>query len=265
MGLKLNAPREAYQEFYGSNLAQMPKLVADGRVPMNVSQLMQQRLNFRNGPQDVKTAWIDNYFDSGDAVVYHPNGDVKVVFDSQTLREMNPQSALANGALVLNEDVYKALQGEVFKKGKLGEVNTDLTRAEAKAHPVWQLLARDKALLADYVDFIFARAKERFNYDVNMGVYPALCGGDAPEMRAFYVNRLDDRSRFDGGDYVYGGDGRLVGVAPEALGGASAKGASAVQRYTMADLQAYDASLKGLEAVVRPELITGVKAIRAKL
>ena len=37
MGLKLNATREAYQEFYGQNVEQMLKLIADGRLPMNVS------------------------------------------------------------------------------------------------------------------------------------------------------------------------------------------------------------------------------------
>src|SRR3989344_2825235 len=87
MAIKLNATPEAYKEFYGRNTEQMPKLVAEGRVPMNASQLMQRRLVYRNGPAKVKTAWMDNYFDTGDAVVYHPNGDVKIVLDSQTLRE----------------------------------------------------------------------------------------------------------------------------------------------------------------------------------
>jgi len=83
MALKLNATPEAYKEFYGRNVEQMPKLIAEGRVPMNASQLMQRRLDYRNGPAEVKTAWMDNYFDTGDAVVYHPNGDVKIVLDSQ--------------------------------------------------------------------------------------------------------------------------------------------------------------------------------------
>jgi len=43
MGLKLNATREAYQAFpqegTASNVVQMPLLIADGRFPMNVSQL----------------------------------------------------------------------------------------------------------------------------------------------------------------------------------------------------------------------------------
>ena len=45
MAIKLNATPEAYKEFYGRNTEQMPKLVAEGRVPMNASQLMQRRLD----------------------------------------------------------------------------------------------------------------------------------------------------------------------------------------------------------------------------
>jgi hypothetical protein len=112
MALKLNATREAYQEFYGKNVQQMPKLIADGRVPMNVSQLMQRRLDVRNSDVKVKSSYMDNYFDTGDAVVYHPDGRVKIVLDSQTLRDMTPESPRSNGALVLASEVYDTLQGE---------------------------------------------------------------------------------------------------------------------------------------------------------
>ena len=143
MGLKLNATREAYQEFYGQNVKQMPKLIADGRVPMNVSQLMQRRLDVRNSDKAVKSSYMDNYFDTGDAVVYHPDGRVKIVLDSQTLRDMTPESPRSNGALVLTSEVYDTLQGEEFKKGNLGKTESPLSREDVEAHPVWKVLARD--------------------------------------------------------------------------------------------------------------------------
>jgi hypothetical protein len=211
MALKLNATPETYKIFYGNNLIRMPPLMAEGRVPINVTQLMQIRLDYRNGPQDVKSFWMTNYFDTGDAVVYNPNGDVKVVLDSQTLREMNSQSTLRKMALLLTEDVYKALEGEVFKKGKLGKVNASLTRAETKAQPIWQVLARDKSLLADYVDFIFAKGKESYNYDELMGVYPSSCSGDQPEMRSLCVSGLYDGSVLSGRSDVDFDGGQLVG------------------------------------------------------
>jgi hypothetical protein len=261
--MKLNATPEAYKEFYGANVTQMPKLVAEGRVPMNVSQLMQRRLDFRNGPADVKTAWMDNYFDTGDAVIYHPNGDVKIVRDSQTLRQMTSESQRNSGALVLGEDVYQSLQGQVFEKGKLGTVNNSMSKVDVKSHPVWKFLARDQGLLNDYVDLIFAEGKARFNYAKSMGVYLSSRNGKAPEMRAWFVGWLGDKSDAVGRYDLDCGSGRLVGVAPEALG-ASGNGASNVRAYTMADIQTARAELEALSQV-RPELLKCTKSLLGKL
>jgi hypothetical protein len=217
MGLKLEIA--IYKEFYGSNVEQMPLLIAEGRVPMSVSQLMQRRLNLRNDSEVVKTAWMENFFDTGDAIVYHPNGDVKIVLDSQTLREMTlesemtPQSQRNCGALILDEDVYKTLQGEVFKKGKFGKVEDPMSRKDVKAHPVWKVLARDQALLNDYADFIFAESKERCDCDTTMPVYPGSCGGDKPEMRTWSVGKLGHRCYVNGGNVLDHYEGRLVGIS----------------------------------------------------
>ena len=220
MALKLNATKEAYREFYGRNFEQMPKLIADGRFPMNVAQLMQRRLHVRNSDNAVKSSYMDNYFDTGDTIVYHPDGRVKIVLDSQKLRDMNSETQINGGALVLTGEVYDTLQGEEFKKGKLGKVNDSLSRKDVKAHPVWKVLARDQALLNDYADFIFAEGKERFSYDTAMGIYPSSAGGIypssaggyTPEMRAWYVGGLGDRSYALGGSGLGNFGGRLVGI-----------------------------------------------------
>ena len=264
MALKLNATREAYREFYGRNVEQMPKLIADGRVPMSVAGLMQRRLDVRNSDADVKTSYMDNYFDSGDAVVYHPDGRVKIVLDSQTVRDITPKSELRNGALILTEDAYNDLQGAEFKKGKLGKVDERLSREQAKAHPVWKVLARDQALLNDYVDFIFAEGKQRFDYDTAMGVYPSSAQGSTPDLRAWCVNRLEVRSYAYGRYHLDDDYGRFLGIAPEALS-APGKGASNIRAYTMADLQSFDSAVKGLETTVRPELLEPFAQLRKKL
>lgn len=264
MTLKLNATREAYKEFYGKNVAQMPLLIADGRVPMSVAGLMQRRLDVRNSDADVKSSYLDNYFDSGDAVVYHPDGRFKIVLDSQTVRDITPQSELRNGALVLTEDAYNAFQGEEFKKGKLGNVDERLSRAQAKSHPVWKVLARDQALLNDYVDFIFEEGKQRFSYDTAMGVYLSSAQGNTPDLRAWFVYGLVDRSDAVGWYPLDLSSGRFLGIAPEALS-ALGKGASNIRAYTMADLQAFDSAVKGLETTVRPELLEPFSQLRKKL
>ena len=124
MTLNLNENKETYQEFYGRNIEQIPKLIADGRVSMSASKLMQKRLDVMNASEDVKDYWTNNYFDTGDAVVYHPDGRrswdrLKIVLDSKNLREMTSQTKRNNGALILGEDVYKALEGEEFTRKQL--------------------------------------------------------------------------------------------------------------------------------------------------
>jgi len=261
MALQLN-DRDVYKEFRGKNVEQMPLLIAVGRVPMNVAQLMQRRLEVRNAEADLKRAWMDNHFSTGDGVAYHPDGRVKIVLDSQTLRDMTPNTPRDNGALIFGEDVYNALEGEEFKKGKLGKVNDWMSREDVKAHPVWKVLARDQGLLNDYADYIFAEAKERFGYDTAMGVFPDLAG-DNPKMQVWYVGRLVFRS-VAFGMYDLDLNGRLVGIAPEALG-APGKGASNIKAYTIADLQAVDKAMKGLEGTLHPDVLKPFTDLRKKL
>ncbi|MGC9309198.1 MAG: hypothetical protein ACP5D2_00700 [Candidatus Nanoarchaeia archaeon] len=232
--------RDRFQWYEGRNIDQMPKLmpklIADGRVPMNTAQLMQRRLDMRNSDEEVKSAWMGNYFDTGDAVVYHPNGRAKIVFDSEDLRNMTPSSPRNGGALVVGEDVYNALEGEEFKKGKLGKVNEIMSREDVKSHPVWKVLARDQTLLNDYTDYIFGEYQARFDNNTSlediraMGVFPSSCRGDKPEMRAWYVYGLGGRSNALGGSDLDLNDGRFVGIAPEALS-AQGKGASSIKSY----------------------------------
>ena len=197
---KYNLPQEEVKRFEvykGKNTEWMPKLIADGRMPANVSQLMQRILDLRNDETGVKDFYLDNYFDTGDVVVYHPDGRVKIVLDSQHLRDMTPESPRNGGALILGEEVYKALEGEEFKKGKLGKINENISKVDVKAHPVWKVLARDQGLLNDYTDLIFGEYKARFAKDKNiddlklMGIFQDSANGNTPEMRTWYVDRLE--------------------------------------------------------------------------
>ena len=117
--LQLNERFVPYKEFYGSNTGQMPLLVKDGRVPMSVNGLMQRRLEVQDKgifSDEVRSAWHDSYFDTGDGVVYHPDGRIKVVHDARPLREMNSESQLVNGALVLPDGLYEKLEGQEFTR-----------------------------------------------------------------------------------------------------------------------------------------------------
>ena len=82
--------------------------------------------------------------------------------------------------------------------------------------------------------------------------------------RAWYVRRLDNRSNANGRNDLDNDNGRLVGIAPEALG-APGKGASNIRAYSMADVQTAKKQLDTLAQVVKPENLESVKSLIAKL
>ena len=209
-----------YKKFYGRNTEQMPLLVKDGRVPMSTAGLMDRRLEVRDDKfsNEVRSEWHDNYFDTGDGILYHPDGKIKVVPDAQVLREIDSKSKLSNGALVLEAGAYEAMQGAEFTKEDLKRIIKDsLTRDEAKSNPFWKVLARDQDRLNAYVDFVFDETLRRFSYDKNMGIYVATAQKE-PTARRLFVDGLEDRSVAGGGLSLHYSVGCLVGVAPEARG-----------------------------------------------
>ena len=220
MALKLNRVQK-YSEFYGRNVDQMPLLIADGRTPLSVEGLMDLRLEalaLGDGVDDeFKAAYVDNYFDTGDAILYHPDGRIKIVHDSQALRAMNSDSKLTNGALVLDNDAYD-VEGWEFKPSDLANMANGraLTLQEARTHPLWNVLARGKQdKLDNYAGKIFEAAKERFSYDQNMGIYVGSGAKGKVTARSWCVVGLDYGSLADVRGNLYLGVGRLVGVATE--------------------------------------------------
>ncbi len=218
MALQLNEQVVPYKEFDGKITEQMPKLIKEGRLPVSVSGLMQRRLQVDDAKysSEVRSAWHDNYFDTGDAIVYHPDGKVKIVHDAKSLREISPNSKLSDGALVLPAGAYESLDGAQFTKEDLRKYMKDsLTRAEAKSNPLWNAMARDGNLLDAYVDFVFDTNQKRFSYDQNMGLYVGSSQKDET-ARSVFVDGLRDGSGADGRGHLGIDSGHLVGVAPEA-------------------------------------------------
>jgi len=215
---KCNLPHEEgrskFKVYEGRNTKQMSRLIDDDRVPANVPQIMQRRLELEGDETGVKTFYMNHWFDTGDAIVYHPDGRAKVVFDSKHLRDMTPDTPRNGGALILGEDVYCILEGEEFGEGEFGKTRDYLSKADVKAHLVWKALARgDQKLLNDYADYIFKEG----GFDKGMAVYLGSASGDTPEMRAWYVSGLGVGSGVSGGRGLGGGVGRLLGIASETL------------------------------------------------
>ena len=216
MALDLNEIIVPYKDFRTDKTPrytdQMPLLIAEGRIPLSVAGVLERRLH--SGLQD----WKDNYFFTGDAIAYHPDKKFKIILDSQLLREINLKSRLTlDHALSLEDGMYDNFQGEEFEYKYVKElIGKDLTQADVLQHPIWKAVARNKALLKEYVPEMFKEMKDSFNYNQNMGVY--LDSFDySPKLRALVVDWLESGSRLGGRDYLDYGVGRLVGVAPEAL------------------------------------------------
>lgn len=171
-----------YKEYVGRVIEEMSQLIADGRVPMNVSQLMQRRLDVRNSDHIVKSYYENNYFTTGDAIVCHPEGDFLIDLDSVILRSIYPNPPrLREGAWLLSEerDVGFALYEQLKKNPHVFEFknvtvkkSSSLQRNEALSHPIWRILLRHPdyvpqelaipGLLEESVDYIFTEYQRRF-------------------------------------------------------------------------------------------------------
>ena len=214
--LQLNEQIQDYKEFYGRNTEQMPKLIAEGRTPLPTSGLMKRRLEARNASETVKDSWLYNYFDTGDAIAYHPDGKAKIVLNAKQLRELTPKSRLSRGALILPDGIYEALEGRDISKSDLERYASGnwLKQKEVITHPVWQALSEDETLLKEYTDLVFSQG-----YDKAMAIYRGS-SQDIPTMRSWCVRRLvvGGGSVADGRDHLDDDFGRFVGVqvAPKA-------------------------------------------------
>lgn len=203
-----------YKQFYGELQEQMPKLIAEGRIPMNTSQLMQKQIYSKNDPLEMEGAWTKNHFSTGDAIIHHPNGDTKIVLDCQTLREITPESKIINGSLIIDEDTYKNLPGEVFTKENRVRKNYNFSKEEVKAHPVWRILARDQSLLNEYTDFIFAECKKKHGYNDAMPLFLFGNNDGLIEMRDLYLWNI--RSALEASCVVLNyWCGHLIGIKPD--------------------------------------------------
>lgn len=206
--------------FEGPNNREMPKLIAEGFVPASAAQIMRGRLEGKLS--------FDEYHDSGDVIVYHPDGRVKLVYDSKDLRKLNTESPLSAGALVLPDGAWESLGGEEFSHDRLAlYVGKRRSKDSTKGNPFWQWLARDdQALLDAYADQMFDRVKQRYGYDEEaMGIFISS-SNNVPVLRLwclggvanYYGGNADGDCRLD-----YDG-GRLAGVgAPEAPRGEKAR------------------------------------------
>lgn len=185
----MNTPKQ--RVFQGSIYRQMPNMYGAGLIPMAVADFMQTTLGSLGG-----------IVDTGDAVAQYPNGKVKIVRDSQLIRELSQESTLdKTGALVLEPGVYEAIDEEELPQETVRKYTGRTSIfGEVLMNPLWRTLARDDKTLRAFASEIFACSK-RYGHQKNMGIQ----FGQPSEQPTMRVVRL-----------AYG-DGRFTASAYQGL------------------------------------------------
>ena len=179
-----------------------------------------------DAPQDVRTAWHMNYFFTGDGFAAGTAGDHLIVLDAPPLRELNPQSELYRGALVLpagawqelksqQEKVFHLTAEEVQQAQGQGYVQKEgvWTPANKTVGKVWDTLSRGRDLTS-YISLV----RESFPYSNSLlNIYFNSTTNDGvPTMRPWVAGRIGSYYGAGCDGNLYDDDGRLVGVVPEA-------------------------------------------------
>ena len=204
--------------FDGKTIDKMPELVAQGYTPISVAGIMEQRINaWQSGDQELAKKWSSNFFDSADGIIYHPDGRIKVVPESQTLREINSNTPLKwYGSLPLQEGTFDSItEGVEFSKTEVEKfANKYLKQNEARENPIWLALAQDdKELLKEYVGQVYSKLNDPELMKVRVSE-------KSPKFeceRLWCLGSLGNDSNVFGNNYggLVGINGRLVGVAPK--------------------------------------------------
>ena len=224
MTIQLSAQSERvvpYQYFGDGRVVDlMPQLIKVGYNPAGVAVLVDRR---QHAPEEVR-AHFNTYFWTGDSAGTDEKGGALLTLDSPLLRKLTPESPLVNGALKLEQKQWKELKadkehslyltpteveaaygkGYVLKEGKFVPAN----KAVAKA---WNHLNRGKDL-QNYAQQVSETSKSN---DV-MQLYFDQSRPDTPTLRSLVLGRVGDDSGVYGNSNLGSGNGRLVGVAPEA-------------------------------------------------
>ncbi len=216
--------------FNGRIIDKMSELVARGYMPISVAGIMDLRNDaFKSGENE----WIQqvcyNRFDSGDGIVYHPDGRIKVVWDSPNLKSLTSNSKLDNftGWSSLNlekekgtkrfEELPEEMKGVqlVFDPKEIKEfTGKDLREEQVPNNKFWLALARgDENRLGTYVQNVYSE----INDSELMRVIVIDKKPDFEAERLWCLSGLGYNSNVDGddGSPLDFDDGRLIGVTPK--------------------------------------------------
>jgi hypothetical protein len=149
-------------KYTGKIIDIIPNLVNVGQTPISSAGIMEQRVNAWNSDNSkLAKQWGRHYFHSGDSIMYHRDGGVKVVIDSDKQKKVNSNIfSKGNHSQVLCEGVFDKTVGVEFSREEVEKfANKYLTQNEASKDPILMALARDdKNLLEEYSRQVYSRS-----------------------------------------------------------------------------------------------------------
>ena len=239
--------------FQGRTITRMPELISQGYFPISIAQIMMQRiLAYQSEDQGQIDSWR-NFFDSGDTIIYHPDGRAKVICDSKTLIDINLISHFRwNGSLVLPEGTFDKAQGEEFSRlNFLKYTHTSLEQNEISENPILLALTRgDKKLLSEYV-------KLSNKYNVPLKIWTPFDKPRVEAERSLGLNYFSVESKYSILNYAMNsGKGRFVAIPKKDILKIQEEKSQKSQRQLLLE----DLLQKGLITSQNVELVKGIIA-----
>lgn len=210
-----------HQEYSGPITEQLPRLLADDREPMNIAQVLEQRMEMRKKgvPLNRHDAWWNNYFDTSDLWLRHPDKGGKVVVNSASQQDLfglflsnTSIPKLVDDAFSLPDGLYEKMDGPELSP-------RDIEVLHGKAYhlgycrelDIWRTLARDSKRLDRYLDAIKGETGRKDVMKLYFGPPSAV-----PTARFWYLSNQDNGSY--AGSYASLTDraSRLIGRLPQA-------------------------------------------------
>jgi hypothetical protein len=228
------------REQYGAVVDIMPILISgikNGKqvdIPreiMSIDFLYDQR---ENGQEPFKTNMRKNYFFTAAGALKSREGNQKWDVRSPLLRnvEVVNQNNLSMGAVRISDEQYEATTGkgvieltreevaELDGKTYVRKEGTDIFVPESDGfEKVQEHLNQGRVNMPDYAGTVAEDTSSRLNRRVDrvVGLYFDESDHDSAVVRSVGVDRTDSYSYVSGSYNLDNGDGRLVGVARDAL------------------------------------------------
>lgn len=220
--LQLNEPGHSlYTDFYGPTTHQMSFVDLYGMDILSFYGLMKRRLESLKLPHEVRAEWWLRPYDTGDAILNHPNGSVKFLLDAADAFEIATESLLINGSLVLQKGVYESAKGLELKAEEAAQINGIPITAESMInHPVLPFVALFLArgyqkLMMDYINAVNNYMGRSQGYETSMAIHLPK-PEKAPTMRLLYMEGIANMSSI-GTTGLDNELNRIVGVNSRAL------------------------------------------------